>query len=115
MSSSSSVQFAHNGVNAGRSKTLLNIKCPQLSKPKGNSGKEPKLQQVTKWRKKTWEKPGSVRGGQFSSGQQRAVHDYDSGSVTGHKSDLGLQQSKYLIQFHLAEDRIDHAGMETVW
>jgi len=29
----SSVQFSYNGVNAGRSTILLNIKCPQLSKP----------------------------------------------------------------------------------
>jgi len=36
---------------------------------KGNSGKEPKLQQVTsggkqvlKWRRKPWEKPGSIGG-----------------------------------------------------
>jgi len=29
---------------------------------KGDSGKEPKLHQVTKWRKKPWEKPDSVGG-----------------------------------------------------
>jgi len=27
---------------------------------KGNSDKEPKLHQVTEWRKKPWENPGSV-------------------------------------------------------
>jgi len=36
-------------------------------KSQGNSGKEPKLHQVTEWRTKSWEKPDSV-GGQFSSG-----------------------------------------------
>jgi len=36
---------------------------------KGDSGREPKLHQMTEWRKKPWENPGSV-GGQFSSGQQ---------------------------------------------
>jgi len=38
-----------NAVNVGRCKALLNIKC-QVSptkQAKGNSGKEPKLQQVT--------------------------------------------------------------------
>jgi len=38
------------------------------AKSQGNSGKEPKLNQVTEWRKKLWENPGSVWG-QFSSGQ----------------------------------------------
>jgi len=37
MSSSSSVQFSYNGVNAGISLILLNIKCPQLSKPKAKN------------------------------------------------------------------------------
>lgn len=36
-------QFSSNNVCAIMSKILPNIKCPQLSKPKGNSGKEPKL------------------------------------------------------------------------
>jgi len=66
MSSSSSVQFSYNGANARISIISLNIKCPQLSKPKAK-GKEPKLHPVTEWRKKKpWENPGSV-GGQFSS------------------------------------------------
>jgi len=40
------------------------------AKSQGNGVKEPKLHQVTEWRKKKlWENPGSV-GGQFSSGQQ---------------------------------------------
>jgi len=54
MLSSSSVQLSYNGVKVGRSIILLNIKCPQLSNPKdkGDSGKEPKLHQVTELRKK---------------------------------------------------------------
>jgi len=28
------------------------------AKSQGNSGKEPKLHQVTEWRKKPWERPG---------------------------------------------------------
>jgi len=39
------------------------------AKSKGDSGKEPKLHQVTDWRKNPLENPGSA-GGQFSSGQQ---------------------------------------------
>jgi len=36
-----------------RSIILLNMKCPQLSKPKAKAAaKEPKLHHVTKWRKK---------------------------------------------------------------
>jgi len=45
----SAQQLLNNGVNAGRCKALLNIKCQVSStkQAKGDSGKEPKLQQVT--------------------------------------------------------------------
>ncbi len=36
------------------------INCPQLSKPKGDSGKETKLHLWQKWRKNPQEKPDSV-------------------------------------------------------
>jgi len=55
-----------------RSIKLLNIKCPQLSKPKAKVtvARNQNSHQVIEWRKKPWENPGSV-GGQFSSGQRR--------------------------------------------
>jgi len=64
MSSSSSVQFSSDSISADKLIILQNIKCPQQSKLKHNSGMEPKFNQ---WQKKTkskklWEKPGSVRG-----------------------------------------------------
>jgi len=70
MSSSSSVQFSYDGVNAGRSIILLKIECPQLSKPKakGGNGKELKLHQVTEYRKNLG-RNYRVSRGQFSSGQ----------------------------------------------
>ncbi len=51
-----SVQFLSNGVSAVKSIILLNIKCLQLSKTKGNSDKEPKQDQAQS-------------GNQFSSDQ----------------------------------------------
>jgi len=63
MSSSSSVQFSYNGANARISIISLNIKCPQLSKPKESNPNSIRWQNGEK---KPWENPGSV-GGQFSS------------------------------------------------
>ena len=61
---------------------------------------------MLKWKKKPWEKPGLV-GGQFSSGEQCFVT-----IQVAIISPMGLQQSKYLFQFHPVEDRINHAGMD---
>jgi len=48
---------------------------------KGNSGKEPKLHQVTEWRKKPWENPGSVRGPVLLWPRKQTVYDYELGSI----------------------------------
>ena len=55
---------------------------------RGDSGKEPKFHQVTltEWRKKPWEKPGSVRTSSPLA-NERTVYDYDSGTIIGQKSD----------------------------
>ena len=53
---------------------------------KGDSDKEPKLHQVTEWRKKPWANPGSLWASS-SLANERTVYDYDSGSIIGQKSD----------------------------
>ncbi len=59
MASSSSVQFKKFLFN--QSTILLEIKCPQLSKPE-RQRQGTKTPLVTERRKKPWEKPGSVGG-----------------------------------------------------
>ncbi len=44
----------------------------------GNSGKEPKLHQVIKWRKKPWENPGSVGASSPLANESTVC---DSGSI----------------------------------
>jgi len=56
-----------------RSIILLNIKCPQLSKPKAKAKVERNrnsISDIMEKKKKLWEKTGSV-GGQFSFGERR--------------------------------------------
>ena len=53
------------------------------AKSQGNSGKEPKLHQVTEWRKKPWEKSGASS----PLANERTVYDYYSGGITSQKSD----------------------------
>ncbi|XDV31036.1 hypothetical protein PO909_033813 [Leuciscus waleckii] len=43
---------------------------------------------------------------------ERTVYDYDSGSITGQKSDW-IRTFRIFIQFHLVERWSHHAGMET--
>jgi len=68
---------------------LLDIECPQLSKPKakGDSGKKPKQK-----------KPQSLTP---PLANQRTVYDYDSGSVTSQSILVHSEYltSKLIIQF----------------
>ncbi len=83
-----SVQFLSNGVSAVKSIILLNIKCLQLSKTKGNSDKEPKPKQDQ-----------AQSGNQFSSGQTNQRGVIIPGCITSQIVDC--YQSEYFIQFIL--------------
>jgi len=63
------------------------------AKSQGNSGNEPKLHQVTDWREKPWEKPGSVRG-QFSSGQWQCMIMIQA-ALQVRRSQIRSEHSKY--------------------
>jgi len=71
---------------------LLNIKCPQLSKPKAKTtvarNQNPS---GTEWRKRPWEKPGSVRGPCSPLADEGTL--CDSGSLI---SQIGSEHLEYL-------------------
>ncbi len=55
-------QFSLNSICAIKSVISLEMKCPQLSKPDGDSGKEQNSIGDRMEKKKPWEEPGSVGG-----------------------------------------------------
>ncbi len=54
-------QFSLNSICAIKSVISLEIKCPQLSKPEATTARN-QNSMGDRWRKKPWEKPGSVGG-----------------------------------------------------
>jgi len=89
-----------------RSIILLNIKCPQLSKPKARRNQN-------SIRRQNGEKKNLGRN-QAQSGPvllwPMNEHDYDSGNITDQKSHW-IRTFTIFIQFHLVGGR-SHAGME---
>ncbi len=73
MSSFSSAQFSLNSIGAIKSVILLEMKCPQLSKPEATTARN-QISIGDRMEKKPLETPGSVGGGggggQFPSGQR---------------------------------------------
>jgi len=78
-----------------RSIILLNIKCPQLSKPKARGEKNLRRNQAQSGPVLLW---------------PMNEHDYDSGNITDQKSHW-IRTFTIFIQFHLVGGR-SHAGME---
>jgi len=64
------------------------------AKSQGNSGKEPKLHQVTEWRKKNLGRNQAHSGASSTLAIKRKVYDYDSGNTTGQK--IGSEYLQYL-------------------
>jgi len=79
-----------------RSIILLNIKCPQLSKPKAR-------QQWQGKKKKNIGRTQAKSGGQFSSGQWRNS-DYKTNWI---------ETLREFVHFHLFGSLSTHAGLET--
>jgi len=63
--------------------------------------------------KKTLGETRLSQGASSPQGNERTVYDYDSGSISGQKSDW-IRTFRIFIQFHLVEDRSHPVSMETV-
>jgi len=73
------------------------MNCPQLSKPKANdnkgvkedSGREPKLHQVTEWTKNLGRNQAQWWASSFLA-NERTVNEFDSGQKSDYRSEVRL-------------------------
>ncbi|XDV47132.1 hypothetical protein PO909_016837 [Leuciscus waleckii] len=75
------------------------------AKSQGNSGKEPKLYQGDRMDKKNLGRNQAQSGGNSPLANERTVYDYDSGSITGQKSDW-IRTFRILYSFIWWEVRV---------